>query len=101
MHVEWDAPPGQPRPQGELLGADEQGVYLLHAGGVVLYPFGSALVLRPDVRPPEALDVEVEDEAGLQEFTKYARYPFGVGGGVLERMMIAIGVDSVIVMRRP
>jgi hypothetical protein len=92
---------GRLEEQGELLGANVRGVYLVHPGGVLLYPFGTPVVLRPDRRPPSALDLRTEDGAALMEFVQYARYPFGLDAATLDRVLDAMGVDSVVVRSRP
>jgi len=97
----WDTRGRERDSDGELLGMDPQGIYLLRPGTVVLYPFGSPVVLRPDERRPPPLDLRSYDEAGLREFTQYARYPFGLDAATLERVLGAIGVDSVVVRRGP
>lgn len=101
VNVEWIRERNAQSPSGELLGIDERGVYLLHEGTVVLYRFGSLVVLRPDHSPPEALTLQAPSEEMVNEFTQYARYPFGIDDALLQPVLTAIGADSVVVRRRP
>lgn len=101
VELEWNVRSRPRDSEGELLGADQRGVYVLHPSNLVLYPFGSPVVLRPEDRPPEALDLVSANEAEVREFAHYARYPFGLDEGVLRAVLDAIGQDSVVVRRRP
>lgn len=101
VNLRWNERRRGQAASGELLGSDERGVYLLHTQTIVLYPFGAPLVLRPDHRPPDPLSLEDASDTTVREFTQYARYPFGIDDAVLERMLDALGMDSVVVRRRP
>lgn len=101
VNVEWIRERNANPPSGELLGVDERGAYLLHAGTVVLYPFGSFVVLRPDHSPPDDLTLQAPSEEAVREFTQYARYPFGIDDALLQPVLAAVGADSVVVRRRP
>jgi len=103
IHVSarWDVPTDVGPWSAEVLGFDERGVYLLHGGAVVLYPFGAPLILRPDGRAPPPLGLEFVDPQGVEAFALYARYPFGLDEALLERVVTAIGVDSVLVRSGP
>ena len=97
----WDVRTNVRPWSAEVLGFDERGVYLLHGGAVVLYPFGAPLILNPDRRPPSPLSIQTVDEAGVEELALYARYPFGLDEALLERVLTAIGADSVLVRSGP
>lgn len=101
VEVEWIRERNANPPSGELLGSDGRGVYLLHTGTVVLYPFGALVALRPDHSPPEDLTLQAPSEESVREFTRYARYPFGIDDALLQPVLAAIGADSVVVRRRP
>ena len=99
--ADWDARVAPRYPPGELIGADDQGVYLLHPDALALYQFGAPVVLHPDDDPPEALDLRVEDEVLVESFMHYARHPFGVNERILRSVLDASGMDSVVTRRRP
>jgi hypothetical protein len=101
VQLEWDVRPRPRASEGELLGVDEQGVYVLHPSNLVLYPFGSPIVLRPGKRPPDALDLASASDTEVRDFVHYARYPFGIDERVLRSVLDAIGQDSLVVRRRP
>lgn len=100
VRLEWDVRPRPERTTGELLGLDERGVYILYPGGIVLYPFGAPLVLRPERRPPQAVDLR-SDPSAMTEFTRFARYPFGLDDELIQRVLDAIGSDRVTERRLP
>lgn len=102
VSVDWlGEDPGSWPDTAEVLGFDAGGAYLLQGGSIVLYPFGSPTVLRTPRRGPPSLDLRSANEAETSALAQYARYPFGLDQALLERLLGAIGEDSVLVRSRP
>ena len=86
----------------ELLAVSDSGLYLLHGRHIVLYRFGSDARLRSMEAPTvETVDLREPEEQEVQDLAAYARYPFGLDAVGLARLGEALGIDSVVVRRRP
>jgi hypothetical protein len=103
VRVDWEGPVGEwAWPDvAELLAIGDSGVYLLHGSQPVLYPFRSSATLRTRSRPIRRLDLRSRDDDDVEALTPYARYPFGMDDRVLEALIVALQVDSLVVRRRP
>lgn len=83
---------------GELLAVGEDGIFVVGPTGVTLYPFGTQWRLRPlDAPGTKVISLAQPDRAALETLARYARHPFGLQDGDLERLLAILGQDSVVV----
>ncbi|MDH3271066.1 MAG: hypothetical protein OEN56_07020 [Gemmatimonadota bacterium] len=101
--VDWRGPDTlHVRDRAELIAVADTGVILLHDRVLVYYPVGARGVFRVRGAPGvSVIDMRDPDPIDLVDVAPYARHPFGLDSGALDRLLATLGRDNVLVRRLP